>query len=176
MYKVILVSVLVAGFSFDLKAEQPSYNFIEAGFSDYSTRLELQGNFEINDNFFGVAWYMDDYFDEFTAYSFGAGYKTAINNSSSFFAQAEYTDYSSELGPTEISSNGYDITMGVRSMVTKSTELSFDISNRNIESSTFTTVGVGVRQDFTDNFGGYIRYDINDFGGDAVGLGISVKF
>ncbi|NVJ60685.1 MAG: hypothetical protein HWE27_09845 [Gammaproteobacteria bacterium] len=61
-------------------------------------------------------------------------------------------------------------------MVTPSTEISLELANKIVGALTRTTLGVGARQDFTNNFGAYIRYEADDFGGDTAGIGLSAKF
>ncbi|NVJ60683.1 MAG: hypothetical protein HWE27_09835 [Gammaproteobacteria bacterium] len=184
MKKSILVSAVLAGLSFGLNAEQPSYNFVEAGIIKYDEddSTKVLGNFEINENFYGVASYEllteEDPFGDIdvTTFTLGAGYKMPLNDNTSFFAQFEYVDYDFEDGSFSTSEDGYNITIGARSMVAKDTELFAELANRNIDDFTYTTLGLGVRQGFTDNFGAYVRYDRNDFGDDAYGVGVSLKF
>ncbi|NVJ60682.1 MAG: hypothetical protein HWE27_09830 [Gammaproteobacteria bacterium] len=184
MKKSILVSAVIAGLSFGVSAEQPSYNFVEAGIVKYDDddSTKLLGNFEINENFYGVASYEllseETFFGDvdLTILSLGAGYKMPLNKDTSFFAQVEYTDYEIDTSFGSGSEDGYNLTVGVRSMVAENTELFGEIANKNIDSSTATTLGLGVRQSFTDNFGAYARYDRDDFGDDSYGVGVSLKF
>ncbi|WP_144392304.1 hypothetical protein [Pleionea sediminis] len=179
MKKLLIATALTAASVSGFTAE-PSFNFVEAGIVKYDDgdSKKVLGNFEFNTNFYGVASYEieDDAGDDLTAISIGAGYKTTIGASTSLYGQLEYTDYSVDTDFGDFSEDGYNLSAGIRSMVTNSTELFGEVTNGNIDSYTVTTIGIGARQSFTDNFGAYVRYDMTDRDDDFYGVGVSLKF
>lgn len=165
-------------------AEEPSFTYVEGGYSDIEefNGYIVRGSFELNDNIYFTGSYNDITADEsgfadidFRFITAGVGYKTLVSDNTAIYAEVNYADSEIESGSFSESEDGHKAALGVRSMITDSTEFYGEIANLKIEDTT-TRVTVGAKQYFTDNFGVFAEYARNDFETDIYNLGVSFKF
>ncbi|PCK04102.1 MAG: hypothetical protein COA42_19540 [Alteromonadaceae bacterium] len=105
----------------------------------------------------------------------GVGAKYNFTDSSVVYSELKYLDVEVEGGAFRDSEYGSILSLGVRSMVTGSTELFGEVSHNNI-SNTSTSVVLGARQYFTDNLGVFAKVGRDDFDSDMYSVGVSVRF
>ena len=206
MKNIVAFSLITVLATASATAEQdPSYNFIEAGFAKENLNLgdgfdikldgiKIRGNVEINDNFYFNGGYQSvaneykkniGYGDiDFSKLNLGIGYKVSIAPGTSFFTHLDYLDWEfkrkSSVNSLTVSDDGYQLGAGIRYMVTSSAEVYGEIAHIDFDGEVITDLTVGTRVLFDNNFGGYIEYHRNDnssyFQNDGYSLGVSYQF
>ncbi|VUD59623.1 hypothetical protein TDB9533_02724 [Thalassocella blandensis] len=188
----VLAPVLGAAISMPVYAEQPSFNQIEGGYieiDDDFSGYTLRGKVGITDNFYVTGGYsnvshdeLEDFINgtaELSASRFGVGTNFGITDNTAVYGQLEYLDLSLELDSSffESDSNedGYIASVGIRSMLTNTTELYGELAHNKVE-ETQTIATAGIRQYFTDNLGVFAEYSMNDYDSDGYAVGVSFKF
>jgi hypothetical protein len=176
MKKKILFNSLFVFLSFSAMATQPSFNYIEGGYTTYSSSddedntedgLSLNGKFEIDSSFFVVADFnylskdnnSIDSFDKMSkkTYSLGLGYKMIVNAQTALFTHIDYIQYN---GKTEEKANktssaiksilrgsAYKVGVGIKSRVTDVIELSSELSYAN-----YGTMKIKVENEYIQGF------------------------
>ncbi|MCB1586624.1 MAG: hypothetical protein KDI52_10100 [Xanthomonadales bacterium] len=178
MKKNILVSTLFALISVSAFAENPSFDYIDAGYSNWDPDgsiskidgFELKFSKSVNDNY-----YIAGDFNRVTQYgnalnfsTLGFGYMNAFSEKSTFFAELDYAYSDASPGTSE---NGFEFTTGVRSMVTEQFELKGAIEHLNFDGSDRTSVVLGGVYSFNENFAIYLDYKFeSDLNRMAAGL------
>ena len=191
MKKLIALSVLSAVTSFSAIAEQPSFNYVEAGYtsSEDFDGYEIKSNIAINKNFFIDAEYKnvsleerlpsgEEVTGELDFVTLGIGYNAKINSNTAFFTRLAYAETNSKVDFTNFdeSFDGYLAGLGVRSMISQQTELYGELTHLNIDSDAQTNITLGARQKLTDKFALYAEYEANDFGSDGYSVGATYNF
>lgn len=190
--KLLTTTILGALVSVPVFAETPSFNMIEAGYTEVesdTTGYVLRGKMALTDNIFVTGAYseesneeLEDFINgtaELTTSRVGVGGNYAIGENTAVYGQLEYLDLSSEISnrlfSEEDNDNGYIAAAGVRSMLTASTELYGELGHYKVEDAQ-TFASVGVRQYFTQNLGVFAEYTANDADTDGFAVGVSLKF
>ncbi len=181
LLSIALLSSLATGYA---SAEEPSFNYVEGGYSDIeeSDGFIVRGSFELNENIYITGSYNDVTDDEFdtdidlSLTTLGVGYKTLLSDTTALYAEINYIDAEVDTDFGSASEDGHKAAIGVRSMVTDSTEIYSEIANANRLDFTETILTVGAKQYFTDNIGLFAEYSRNDFETDAYNVGVSFKF
>ncbi len=187
MKKLIATSVLAALTSLSAVADQPSFNFVEGGYSDFESDivdadgLAIRGNAELTDNIFILAGYetlsADGYDLDANQISLGMGYKFALNDNTALYTQLSYSNYSYDSNVLDVDDDdGYEIGIGARSQISNQTQLYGELTHIDIDSFVTTELTLGLRQNFTKQFGAYVEARVDDAETDGVGIGLSYNF
>jgi outer membrane protein with beta-barrel domain len=186
MNKLALSSLILSLLSFDASAETPSFNYIEIGYTDSLSSddfdgYEFKASFELNDSFYLSADYQSESAStliDLEEIFLGIGYKNQLSDSSVWFTQIDYARIESDIILQGImgsfTNEGYQLSVGVKSNVTKNWELSASAKYNDIlESDTF--VELGTVYNFSDNAGLYfdVETDLEDT---EYGIGFRFSF
>lgn len=176
MIKKLLTVAALAVTTFSAVAENPSFNYLDVGYANWDfdnagnvDGFEIKGSGEINENFYIAGDYtrISESGDDIDLATLGLGYKYNYTDSSTFFAELDYASLNPNFGGSE---SGYEVTVGVRSMITNEFELNGAVEYLDINGDS-TSLVLGGAYNFTSNFGAYANYkfesDINRY---AVGL------
>ncbi len=188
MKKTIIASALLSVLSVGAMAETPSFNFVDAGYvsnlgGDFDfDGFEIQGNFELNDNFYINAGYTTITSDisfigdiDSDVLELGLGYKTAISDNMVFFTQLDFVDIDVDVsGFGSGSENGYQLGFGVRNNLSEKLELKAAINYFDVGGSD-TFLELGAIYKLTDSAGIYFDVD-TDFDDSSYGLGVRFSF
>ena len=186
-------SILGTAIAANAVAEQPSYNFIDAGYMKLrlgDTDFEpsgyfVQGSFEVHENLFIFGNYadLDDSQDSIDVdaeqYSVGAGYKAAASDTVSIYAALAYVKVEAEAASGALSAqeddDGYGIELGIRAQETENLEINASISYAKTDEDDGISLSLGTVYYFTSNFGlvAGIGTDTDDNRDYSVGLRLS---
>ncbi len=191
MKKLLVVGAILSAFSAQsVLAEQPSFSYIEGGYSRMDTDgfnedadgYILRGSAEVADMVYLNGSYSDTSREtilnddiDLKIKSIGVGLKFPIGSSTAIFTEANYLDAKVSVQNDSDTEDGYEVSVGLRSMVSDSTELYGKLTNTEFD-STFSSMTVGAKQYFTDNIGVFAEYTRNDFDTQNVNVGVSYKF
>lgn len=114
---------------------------------------------------------------DYDNWNLGVGYKYSLGKSTDWFGTLSYVDVeaaaNSRFAATSIDDNGFEITTGLRSMLTEKFELAGEISYVDIGDADETTITAKAYYYVTDNFALSAGYGI---GGDAKELQIGARY
>ena len=177
MNKTLIASALISTFSFGALAETPSFNNLEIGYTEYDfgSGIELDGfeisvTRELTESIYisaDTAQIEDGPFD-LGLTTIGIGFKTEITNSTVFFAELSYADLDGD-----VSESGYEISTGIRSMVTDQLELKAGVEYLDIDNDDTTSFVIGAAFNFTDSLAAYTDYSYDS---DLENYGIGLRF
>jgi hypothetical protein len=180
MNKKLLASAILSVLSFGTMADTPSFDKIEVGFSSFDFDLgvgdidgfELKGSKEINDNFYVAGDYskLSENGYSYSLTTVGVGYKNDISTSSTFFAELDYAKIDADGG---VDADGYELTSGIRSMLTNKVELMAAIEYADIDGNDTTSLVLGSAYNLTDNFALYADYKYES---ELSRYGVGVRF
>lgn len=172
-------------------AEQPSFNYVEGGYSSADIPGDpdgfiLRGSVELTDVVYlnGSYTSLSGDFDHAFAGkvdidtdtpSIGIGAKLPIGSNTAVYGEANYFDTDTKTGRFSDSDDGHSLVFGVRSMLTDNTELYGKVANIEYQETT-TEIGIGARQYVTDNLGVFAEYTTNDAEVDAYSVGVTYRF
>jgi len=179
MKKKLFAGAILSVLSFGALADTPSFNNIEIGYSNIDfdglpdfSGFEIKGSKELSEN-----WYLaGDYTDvseggfSLSLTTFGFGYKNDFSDSSSYFAEIDYARLDADGGVDE---SGYEISFGVRSMLSNELELKAAIEYLDIDNEDTTYLVLGSAYNFTDNMALYADYKYES---DVSEYGVGVRF
>ncbi|QJR80733.1 porin family protein [Alteromonas pelagimontana] len=191
--KRTLLATLIAGLSMNAFAAAPSWDLVELGYAkaklDFGAEeiepagAAFYGSKLLGENVFLAASYsvLSDDFDgadlDLDQGSLGVGYRFSATASTDVFAAVsyEYVKLSASYRGYSLKAddNGFGVTVGVRSMVTDTLELSSSIRHIEIDSEGETQISVGGNYFFTQAFAVGVSYSIAD---DEDMMGISVRY
>jgi Outer membrane protein beta-barrel domain len=154
------------------EAEQPSYSFVDLGYLEVDldeseiepTGMFARGSLDLAENWFIFAGYaqadenaggVDIDVEEF---SVGAGFKTALSDTTSLYLAASYIAAEAEVdfpfgGSESFDEDGYGLDVGVRTMVTKRFELNGNVGYSDSGEDDAVDFGVGAVWYLWDNVG-----------------------
>jgi len=170
MNKKILTATLLSCFSLTALADSPTFNYFDIGYvtwradgsslSNSPSGLELNFSSAINDNFYiaGDLNYISNNGRSTTLATAGAGYMNHFSDTTSFFAELDVAIAKAENRDSQI---GYEIDFGIRSMISEKLELKGAIEYIDINNAD-TFLNIGTAYYFSDSFGAYFDYKINE--------------
>ena len=177
MNKKLLASAILSILSFGALAETPSFDNVEIGYSNFDpdgsadlSGYEIKGSKMISDNFYIAGDYTDVSKSgvSIDLTTFGLGYKIDFSDSSTFFTELDYARWDTNFG---IDENGYELTVGVRSMLTQRFELKAVIEYLDIDNENETSLVLGGAYNLSNDVAFYADYKYDsDFSRYGVGL------
>jgi len=179
MNKKIIVGTVLSVLSFGAMADTPSFNNIELGYISFDVDggfepdgFELKGSKELSDNFYIAGDYSDvsDQGLSASLITLGVGYKNDFSDSSSFYAEIDYAKVDADGGFDE---DGYELTLGIRSMLNDQFEIKAAVEYLEIDNDDTTYLVLGGAYDFTDSVAVYADYKYES---DESRYGIGVRF
>ena len=162
-------------------AEGPSYSYIQALYQEVDTDLgdgdgfAVAGSIAINDSWFAFADYgsaeIDSLFDfDFDRWAIGAGWHSAISETTDWFVTASYVDAEISAGGGSFSESGLGASIGVRSMMNPKLELAGSVVYSDPEEET------GVRAELWYTVTGNLALGaMATFGDDIDTLGVGLR-
>jgi len=177
--KKILAGAVLSVLSFGAMADTPSFNNIELGYIAHDfdggfepDGFELKGSKELSDNFYIAGDYSDvsDQGFSISLTTFGVGYKHDFSQSSTFYAEIDYANVDADGGFDE---DGYELTLGIRSMLNDQFELKAAVEYLEIDSEDTTYLVLGGAYNFTDSVAMYADYKYES---DESRYGVGVRF
>ena len=179
MNKKIILGALLASISCASLAQNPSFDYVDLGYSNWNPDIsssldgfELRGSKSLADN-----WYMAGDYNRvsksgntISLFTAGGGYKINFSESSTFFAEADYAHINADHFGSD---NGFEVTTGVRSMVSSQLELKGALEYLDINNDTNTALILGGAYNFTDSIATYLDFKIDS---DVIRTGVGVRF
>ncbi|MDH5432529.1 MAG: hypothetical protein OEY19_01170 [Gammaproteobacteria bacterium] len=182
--KQLITAGLIASMTvFSVAAEEPSFNFFEAGFVDYdfADGYTLRFNSELNENTFLTGSYESVSetifgFDiDLNTTLFGVGYKFSQGDNSVTYGTVSYLDIEVDTPFGSGGDDGYQLGLGYRNQYSENSQFYTELNHMNVVSSA-TELVLGIRHKMSDDVGMYAEYKTNDFGDDGYGIGVSFSF
>ena len=182
MKKTLLTGTLLSILSFGAIAETPSFNYVDLGYSNWDfdganssiDGFELKVSRQINDMFYIAGDFnrLSNNGASVNLTTLGLGYMNNFSESTTFFAELDYANISPENSSSE---NGFEITTGIRSMLTPQFELKGAVEYLSLDNDDITSLVVGGAYNFTDTFAVYADYKVeSDL--NRLGVGIRINF
>lgn len=179
MKKTIIASAVLSLLSFGAMAENPSFDNVEVGYTNFDMDgidmdgFELKGSKELSDNFYVKADYslVTESGVDLSLTKIGVGFKNDFSNSSTFFSEVGYAraDADSDFGGLD--EDGFEISAGIRSMLSNELEVKVAVEYLDIDGEDMTSFVVGGAYNFTKNIAAYADYSYeSDLSVYAVGL------
>jgi len=178
MNKKLIVGAVLSVLSFGAMADNPSFDNIEIGYVNFDfgggldpDGFELKGSKQISDNFYIAGDYADTSINgrDLSVTTFGVGYKNDFSDTSSFFVELDYANFDGEGGDED----GFELTLGVRSMLTDKFEIKAGIEYLDIDNDDITSLFLGGAYDVTDSVAIYADYKYES---DLSRYGVGVRF
>lgn len=174
-----LFSVCILSTTTAFAEQAPNWSYVEAGYvkgdadalsNANFTGLHLEGSVSLNDSIFVLGRYRDisDSFDgldvEVNQISLGLGYHHALEKNTDFYTTASFIQLSSEASFNTLhessDNNGYEVSVGVRSMLTDSFEMMTAVSYADVDGSD-TSFKFGAFYHFTSNVAVGANYEFS---------------
>ena len=179
MNKKILLGALLASISCTTLAQNPSFDYVDIGYTNWDPDnsssidgFELKGSKSFTDN-----WYIAGDYNRssqggnaVSLLTAGVGYKINFSDKSTFFAEADFAYLDADFFGSE---NGYELTTGIRSMLTNKFELKGALEYLDINNDSTTSLVVGGVYKFTDTVATYLDYKTAS---DVNRLAVGVRF
>ena len=184
MKKIITASVVALLSSGAVFAENPTFDFVEAGYVDFDQLdgFSIRANASISDNFFVNLGHEDisgseaGVKEELDSTVVGLGIMGPISDVTSIFMHMDYVAFDTD----NTSQNGWGLGAGIRSNVAENIELygevfykDLDANHENVE------LTGGVRFKASEQLGAYVewtRLDQDDDDSDGFRVGVQYKF
>lgn len=164
MKKLLLSVVIASVLSTNAMAENPSFNYFDFGYSRWQIGnsivkpdgFELKASKAINDQFYIAGDYTRISEDAHVGLAtLGLGYKYNFSESATLFTEVDYANLNPEYGNSE---NGYELTAGIRGMLTSNFELKGAVEYLNIDDNDTTSFVAGAVYSFNENIAAYLDY------------------
>jgi len=194
MKNKILITAMLSALSLGAIAEEmPSFNFAEVGYTTQehdavggdASGFELAGSYDLEGDFYLAGSYLStsDRGLDLGLTTFGGGYQFGLTDSTVMYAQLDYARVIFDRpNAGEFDSNGYQISVGVRSNVTEAIELKGAVKflNAGNVDSTYgdfnpTYIELGASYLFTDELSVYADYE-NESDSDRYSFGLRYNF
>lgn len=166
MKKTIIASAVLSLLSFGAMAENPSFDNVEVGYTNFDLDgldmdgFELKGSKELSDNFYVKGEYLmvSDSDIDVNHTKIGVGYMNHFSANSTFFSEIDYarTDIDTDFDDSD--DDGYGINLGVRSMLSKEFEVKAAVEYLDVGNDDTTSFVVGGVYNFTKNIAAYADY------------------
>jgi hypothetical protein len=176
MIKKLLTAAAFTVATFSAVAENPSFSYLDLGYANWDIDnagdidgFEIKGSGDINEHFYVAGDYtrLSESGVSIDLTTLGLGYKNNFSDTSTFFAEVDYASINPEFGSSE---DGYEVTLGIRSMVTNKLELNGAVEYLDINGDS-TSLVLGSAYNFTEKFGMYAHYKVeSDINRYALGL------
>ncbi|WP_369007700.1 outer membrane beta-barrel protein [Colwellia marinimaniae] len=159
--------------------QSPNWSYAEIGYIKGSvssleqadfTGIHLEGSVSFHENFFAFGRYRDisDSFNrvdvEANLLNLGLGYRHGINDKTDFFTTASFASISTKVSylseHESNDNNGYELSLGVRSMLTDSFEFMTAISYEKIEGNDTSFKFAGFYH-FTENISAGVNFQLS---------------
>lgn len=178
MNNKLLASAVLSILSFGAMADTPSFDNVEIGYANFDfdgfdvTGFEIKGSKEISDDFYIAGDYADvsKSGNSLTLTTVGVGFKNDFSATSSFFAELDFARLDADGGVDE---NGYEVTFGVRSMLTEQLEVKAAVEYLDIDDEDTTSLVLGGAYNLTDSVAVYADYKHES---DLSRYGVGVRF
>ena len=179
MNKKLLASEVLSVLSFGVLADTPTYDYVEAGYSSVDfeglpalTGFEIKGSHSLSDNFYVAGDHTNVSKNGFDLRltTIGLGYNMDVTSNSSFFTELDYASIDADGAGNE---NGYEITTGIRSMLTEKLELKAAVEYLEIDNDDTTSFVFGAAYKIDDSFAVYADYKLES---DLNRIGLGVRF
>jgi len=179
MNKTIIASAVLSLLSFGAMADNPSFDNVEIGYTEFDFEdgidididgFEIKGSKELSDNFYlaGDFTRLSENGIDIDLTTFGVGYKNDFSNTSTFFSEIDYARIDADGGLDE---DGYEVTIGIRSMLSQELEVKVAAEYLDIDGGDTTSLIVGGAYNFTKKLAAYADYSYeSDLSSYAVGL------
>jgi len=190
----LLVTTLLAAFSCNVFAQEPTFDKAEIGYMNYSfdipfdsipdfTGFEAKASKSFGDNVYFAASYTDvsnsDSFAgsvNFTLFDIGVGYKMPISEQTVFFAEMDYVSSdSSSGGYNSNSSTGNQAKLGIKTMITDQLEATFAFESLSIDGSRSNSKAIGGAYLVSDKMAIYFDYK-SETEVDRTSIGVRFNF
>ncbi len=172
-----LIGALISTLSFGAMADTPSFDYIDLGYSNWDTNnsgsingFEFKGSKQLNEYLYIAGDYnrISESGSSLSIATIGLGYLNNFSDNSSFFAELDYANLDPESGSGE---NGYELTIGVRSMLSSNFELKGAVEYLDFDENGTTSLVIGGAYNFTENMAAYIDYKHeSDLSRGAIGI------
>lgn len=166
MKKLSFLFLLIAIVSTNVSAEPPSYNYFSFGYAywdmddadEYNPRgLEFDGSRTITDSLYvaGDFTRVSGHNNSTNIATLGLGYFHDFSENSSFFFEADIAN----IEPEHLSNEtGFELSAGIRSMLSENIEMKAAVEHLDIEHDEFTVYVVGGMYKFSETNGIYFDY------------------
>jgi opacity protein-like surface antigen len=187
-YILALLAATLAFAPMLLRAEGPSYSFVQAGYivtdiDDFDEEFDgfvIGGSFEFVENWFVYADYLDqsaEIFDvdvDATGFDVGFGYAFPLTDSMDLYGEVGYTQVEIEAFDESVDDDGFALSLGLRANVMEQLELEGAVNYADLsDSGNDTSLGLAARWYFLPQFALGIG---GAFGDDANSYGASVRW
>lgn len=174
----LLASAVLSILSFGAMADTPSFDNVEIGYSNFDfgdvdiDGFELKFSKEINDSFYAAGDYtkLSENGASLSLTTVGVGYKNDISANSTFFTELDYAQVDGEGGYNE---SGFELTSGIRSMITDKFELKAAVEYLDVDGDDTTSLVLGSAYNLSDNYAIYADYKYES---DLTRYGVGVRF
>ena len=164
MLKTIATSVLLV-LSMSVQADNsPSFDYVDIGYNSLDfefTRLSGGAEFKFSKTL-GESFYLAGDYAETTegggrlaVTTFGVGYKFDISPSSVFFSEIDFADVHRDHGDGVTNLDGYELTIGIKSQMTKQFVGLIGIEQLNLDHYNDTSLLIGGTYGFSESFSIY---------------------
>jgi predicted porin len=181
MKKTIIASAVLSVISFGAMAENPSFDNVEIGYTEFDfdgadiDGFELKGSKLISDDFYikGDIASLSESSLDWRLTKVGVGYKNDFSSSSSFFSEVSYArvDVDSDFGDAD--EDGYEVALGIRSMLSDKLEAKAAVEYTDIDGDDITSLVVGGAYNFTSKMSVYADYSYDS---DLSAYGVGIRF
>jgi hypothetical protein len=161
-----LVAIAALFLSLSIRADSPSFDYIDIGYNslDYDfTRLdegaELKFSKTIGEGFYvagDIAGTLEGS-GTLVVTTVGLGYKLDFSSSTAFFAEIDYADVERDDGDGESNLDGHEITVGVKSQLTKDFEGTIGLEQLDLGYHNDTSVLIGGAYRISNSFAAYVE-------------------
>jgi hypothetical protein len=187
-YILALLAATLAFAPLLVRAEGPSYSFVEAGYivtdiDDFDEEFDgfgIGGSFEFVENWFLYASYLDQTAEisnvdiDATGFDVGFGYAFPLTDTMDLYGKLGYTEVEIEVFDESVDDDGYALSLGLRARVIEQLELEGAVNYVDLsDSGDDTSLGLAARWYFMPQFALGIE---GAFGDDANSYGVSARW
>jgi hypothetical protein len=177
----LLASTLLTS-TYCLAAQSPNWSYVQAGYASVEnddvsaaeqTGYDIHLSSLLSDSSYFIGKYQKLSADivlvnentrtvDIEQFSAGLGYRQAMSNTADFYSAVTYEKIESEASEFSDSVDGYSMTSGIRSMFSKSLELSAEYSYLTIDNETDNIITINALYAFSDKLSIGLSYAMAD--------------